>query len=166
MEIKNSRNIELKIIKVNAKDSTQKLGGAAFSLWKADESAEQTIPLTVVKGTKLADGITEADGTLSFSLPGDGIYYLYESTAPTGYVSLTEAVCVELKDGIVTLAHETDTTYVIASGVSGVTTADQSAEVVSWTFCINPTSHRPDNTGGYTLLEDIGYSEVLANIDS
>ncbi len=163
LKFANTKYAKIELVKVNAK-SGAKLEGAKFALWKVDASGTSTIPNTSEKGIKITEDVTAADGTLSFDTVGDGVYYLVETSAPEGYVQLTEAIKVNVENGTASLANETNTTYTLAKGVSGATSSEGTT-TASWTFCINPTSKRPNNTENYTLLENVDFRQVVSHID-
>lgn len=97
----------IKIDKYKSGDSTKKLAGAKFDLYRTATSAEinanpssaVTIPHTSVKGIKLeVDKVTDENGSATFAkYEANGTnynYYLVETQAPAGYNILDNAVQV------------------------------------------------------------------------
>ena len=83
-----SKKYSIKVVKVDLSDNNIQLEGAEFSLTKEndDKFAKQT-------------GITEEDGTVTFSNLETGTYYVTETKAPDGYdITTTEAQKIVLPD--------------------------------------------------------------------
>ncbi len=166
LQFENGKSAKLELVKVNAKNSGQKLSGATFDLYKVDASGS-AIPLVKdKKGIKIGTGTTGEDGTLSLDLDGDGEYYLVETSAPSGYITLTEAIPVSVDGGVVSLSNETDNTYTLGSSGGNYGATGINKQTVPWTFCINPTTRysHPSNTSGYKLLENVSYQDVVDHI--
>lgn len=72
----------------------EKIPGAVMDLYQVDESAESAIPGTDVKGTLIAGWTTEDQG-VNVELYS-GIYYLIETTVPTGHIGLSGPIIFEV----------------------------------------------------------------------
>lgn len=74
----------LVVTKIDASDSSKLLPGAEFSLMRGDEV--------------VANGVTDADGTLTFSDAAFGDYVLVETKAPEGYVLDATPMPVQIRE--------------------------------------------------------------------
>lgn len=114
----------IKINKYRAGESTTKLAGAKFDLYRTVYPGETgvTIPHTSIQGIKLeGDKATAADGSVTFEkYEANGTsynYYLVETVAPSGYNLLDHALQVNFTDDVAT----TDGVYTVkVENTSGI----------------------------------------------
>ena len=105
----NEPNEALQIIKINAEDPETTLQGAIFNLYMLPEGAQEEDPvnidhLDIVTIAGETDLTTDAQGVIFIpdGLP-PGVYYLYETTAPSGFVLSKDPVKINVADtGIIT----------------------------------------------------------------
>ena len=92
------RSVKTKItvLKTN-QDGTKPLPGAVFDLY--DKAGYEAEPQVALKTGLTSSGESGKEGTIDIEKLSDGIYYLVETSAPAGYIPLTDPVTITVDQG-------------------------------------------------------------------
>ena len=133
---------QIAVTKVDIQDKSKRLAGATFYLADSKQNAESGIFLTREideNGTREEITITtDENGQASIRAIGAGTYYLVETTAPTGYYKLEEAIEV-------TVANDPRNNIV---NVEISNTKDPAVEPDDPTEPVDPTGTPPGSQSG------------------
>jgi fimbrial isopeptide formation D2 family protein/LPXTG-motif cell wall-anchored protein len=132
---------ELDGVKVDGTDTTKKLSGAEFKLYRMVSNTEEYVQLGTDKkvtgwGTAENASVITSDTNGTFSIIGldQGTYYLVETKAPTGYNQLSSAIEVEITAASNTKTNwSTTTTTILTSLNVSIKETNSSATAVAST---------------------------------
>lgn len=142
---------KITILKTN-QDGTKPLPGAVFDLY--DKAGYEAEPQVVLKTGLTSSAESGKEGTIDLGKLSDGIYYLVETSAPAGYIPLTDLVTITVDQGNVSYNQENSSLDDNGSGKTGNFQIGYQLKVVNDEGVELPSTGGP-GTRIYTILGSI-----------